>query len=195
MPASSANLDDRWEDRRADARRNRERVIAAALEAYAERGLNATVPDIAARAGVGKATVYRSFPAKHDLLTAVAIHLLRQLRERVNAAAAEPDSSRALAGLVTYLFRRLRTDQMTAELLRSHVIPAAETIRRDIRDIIERLIQDAKSSGNIRPDATVDDLDVLVAGCALRLHQNGIVDLAAWDRQAELVLSALRPAE
>ena len=57
--------------RRADAVRNRERVVAAAAAVFAERGVEAGVPDIAARAGVGKATVYRSFPTKEHLIAAV----------------------------------------------------------------------------------------------------------------------------
>src|SRR5690348_17101316 len=76
-----------WSDRRADARRNHERVIAAAIEVFAERGLEATVPEVAARAGVGKATVYRSYPTKADLVAAVARHQINWLAERVAAAA------------------------------------------------------------------------------------------------------------
>ena len=71
--------------KRADAVRNRARVIAAAAEVFAERGIEASVPAVAARAGVGKATVYRSFPPKEHLVAAVE-RLLLYLAALVAAA-------------------------------------------------------------------------------------------------------------
>ena len=58
--------------RRSDALRNRERVIAAAREVFAEQGIHACVPEVARRAGVGKATVYRSFATREHLVAALA---------------------------------------------------------------------------------------------------------------------------
>src|SRR5919107_1582877 len=66
--------------KRADAIRNRERVVAAAAAVFAERGIEAGVPEIAARAGVGKATVYRSFPTKEHLIAAVVEEKAADLR-------------------------------------------------------------------------------------------------------------------
>src|ERR1700716_3285779 len=78
--------------RRADALRNRELVIAAAAAVFAEKGLDAGVPEIAARAGVGKATVYRSFPTKQHLIAAVVCERLRGL-ERVADDAGRGDDA------------------------------------------------------------------------------------------------------
>ena len=75
---------------RADAVRNRERVIAAAAEVFREKGDAAVVPEIAARAGVGKGTVYRCFPTKDHLVAAVATQRVRwfEAEARVRAATA-----------------------------------------------------------------------------------------------------------
>src|SRR3954464_13341726 len=82
--------------RRADALRNRQRVIAAAASVFAEKGLDAGVPEIAARAGVGKATVYRSFPTKEHLVAAVAIERLAWVTEVALSGLEEPDAGAAL---------------------------------------------------------------------------------------------------
>ena len=76
---------------RADAVRNRARVVAAAAEVFAEKGEDAVVPDIAARAGVGKGTVYRCFPTKEHLIAAVATERARWFEREARAAAADAD--------------------------------------------------------------------------------------------------------
>ena len=76
---------------RADAVRNRERVVAAAAEVFAEKGEAAVVPEIAARAGVGKGTVYRCFPTKDHLVAAVASERVRWFEREARAAAAADD--------------------------------------------------------------------------------------------------------
>src|SRR5262245_43871561 len=87
-----------WAARRSDARRNHERVLAAAIEGFTEHGLDATIPQVAERAGVGKATVYRSYPTKADLIEAIAQQHVDWLRGIVAAAVseAESDAYRAL---------------------------------------------------------------------------------------------------
>jgi AcrR family transcriptional regulator len=84
-----------WSGRRADARRNHERIIVAALEVFSERGLEATMPEVAKRAGVGKATVYRSYPTKAGLIDAIAEYQLRWVEERIAWAAEQPDAPKA----------------------------------------------------------------------------------------------------
>ena len=84
---------------RADAVRNRERVIAAAAEVFREKGDAAVVPEIAARAGVGKGTVYRCFPTKDHLVAAVAIQRVRWFEREARAAADAEDPWSAFTAL------------------------------------------------------------------------------------------------
>ena len=85
---------------RADAVRNYERVIAAASEVLAEKGAEAGVPEIAARAGVGKGTVYRCFPTKDLLVSAVLVERLRWFTDAARAAAERPDAWDAFVELL-----------------------------------------------------------------------------------------------
>src|SRR4051794_41510603 len=77
--------------RRADAERNRARILAAASELFAQRGLDASMPELAERAGVGVGTLYRAFPDKDHLLAAVMAERLRWLAGDIETAIAAPD--------------------------------------------------------------------------------------------------------
>lgn len=178
-----------WSERRVDARRNHEQVTAAALAVFAEKGMEATVPDVAARAGVGKATVYRSYPTKSDLIDAVARHHLTWLTERVERAAADPDALAALRSLLDDLSDRLAGDRSFAETLPRTMRPS-DRDRTD--DVLTRIITAAKRAGHLRPDVTVQDIRVLVGGYSRVLLDLGIRDKAQWRRYATLVLDALR---
>lgn len=177
-----------WSDRRTDARRNHERIVAAALQVFAERGLEATVPEVAARAGVGKATVYRSYPTKDDLIEAVIRHRYGRIEERTSAALAEPDAGRALAALLPDIFEMLAADRLLADVMYEQ--PSG---RAGILGLVGTLMEAAKEEGAIRPDATVDDLRILAGGCAKQLASTGVADPALWRRYGELILAALRP--
>src|ERR1700733_1381243 len=80
---------------RADARRNRDRVLAAARELFANDGLSVSLDEIARRAGVGPGTVHRHFPAKEDLIAAVAIGRLEQIVEQARNLANADDPGAA----------------------------------------------------------------------------------------------------
>src|SRR3954465_4361278 len=109
--------------RRADALRNRERVIAAAAVVFAEKGLDAGVPEIAARAGVGKATVYRSFPSKEHLVAAVACERLAWITELATRALEAPDAGQAFERTVLAIAEQQAGDSAVAGS------PAADTRR------------------------------------------------------------------
>ena len=81
MPTTTATR-----PRRADAERNRARILAAASELFAERGLDASMPELAERAGVGVGTVYRAFPDKDHVLSAVMAERFRWLAAEIDAA-------------------------------------------------------------------------------------------------------------
>lgn len=175
--------------RRADARRNHERVVAAAIEVFAELGPQATVPQIAARAGVGKATVYRSFPAKEDLVEAIARLRLEELERGMQAVLGETGPDRAFHTYVLRLFENLARDRLLAERLAEATSPAAGSVLT----VLSELMQAAKASGTVREDATSLDLRVILCGAALQLMAVAERDPVVWRRYGELVLQALRP--
>ncbi len=107
-----------WTGRRADARENHERVLAAAIEVFTEHGIGATIPQVAARAGVGKATVYRSYPTKADLVQALArLHIDWFHRLAAAVEAARADAYRALEALLEQVAARLAEDRLMIEVL------------------------------------------------------------------------------
>jgi AcrR family transcriptional regulator len=192
MPAE-VSQDTGWEFRRADARRNRARVIAAARDVFAERGLDATVDDVAARAGVGKGTVYRIFHHKEDLVAAVVSDRTQWMEQRSIAALTEPDPAAALNSLISDFFARLLADRVILGVLEpaaAHLPPGA---RERLMDNVGQLLEAAKPAGAVRGDVTIQDLAILMTGCAERLYADGITDPAAWQRYCEFILRAIRP--
>lgn len=182
---------DRQRRRRVDARHNSERVLSAAIEVFTEHGLEATIPEVAARAGVGKATVYRSYPTKADLVRELALLHLDWFDELVAAAlaAAATDAYRALEGLLERVAARLAEDRLMVEVLSG--VDGIEDERLDRQ--LEQMVALAREQGRLRQDATAMDVQVLVAGVARALIGLEIRDPAVWRRYARLALAALRP--
>lgn len=176
---------------RADARLNYERVLTAAAAVFAEHGLSGTVPQIADRAGVGKATVYRSFPTKDDLVTAIARQHFADLEKRTLDALVEPNADRALRDYIVDLFGTLAHNRLLADVLAE----GATVSSTRILDLLADLLTTARTSGYIRPDVTVTDLRVLLCGAILQLIRIDIRHETAWRRYGELVVNALRPME
>ncbi|SNS88702.1 DNA-binding transcriptional regulator, AcrR family [Asanoa hainanensis] len=174
---------------RADARRNHERVLAAARELFARHGLSVTVPQVAELAGVGRATVYRSYPAKDDLVLAIAQERFQRLDDRTIAALTDPDPYAALCAFVPDLFTTLAQDRGLAEaFFAGQIAPAADLLHQ-----LTRLVEYAKPSGRIRPDLTELDLRVILCGPIRQLIVLDQWDERVWRRYAGMVLDALRP--
>jgi AcrR family transcriptional regulator len=174
---------------RADARRNHKRVFAAALEVFREFGLQGTVPQVAERAGVGKATVYRSYPTKDELLQAVVSHRLDELERLTTPALAQPDPYQRFHAYVIFLFESLAADRLLSEAL-------ANGQFRRVSDLLTRLfdlMDAAKTTGLVRADATMLDLRVVLCGMILQLMKIAERDPALWRRYGELTLQSLRP--
>lgn len=179
-----------WAGRRADARRNHEKVLAAATEIFTEHGMDATIPQVAERAGVGKATVYRSYPTKADLVRALAQVHVDWLRDRVLRATEEAatDAHRALGGLLEDAMHRLAADRLMVE-----VMAAVDEEELPVGADLDGLLERGREQGTLRADPTGMDVLVLAAGCARALLELGIRDPALWRRYAELCLAAFRP--
>ena len=179
--------------KRADAVRNRERVVAAAAAVFAERGIEASVPEVAARAGVGKATVYRSFPTKEHLIAAVVVDRMAAFERRARELLAEPDAWAALRGLFSENAAEHCADRTLAGALKAGTSPdLLEAGRRRLWDAVDALIARAKAQGRMRESATSDDIRVLWGGAARMLTADDVDDPGEWRRYAELVIDALR---
>jgi AcrR family transcriptional regulator len=177
---------------RADAVRNRQRLIDAAAEVFAARGLDATLDDIARHAGVNVATAYRHFANKHEL----AQEFLRQCVDRAvaiaEAAAAEPDP---WAGLTHFLERSL--EMITSNRALVDVLKRTygaeqftEMIERTM-PVLERLLARGRETGVVRADVAATDLPpILEMLSALTGH--GVPGLP--HRYIDLVLAGLRPS-
>lgn len=152
---------------RADARRNRERILLAAREVFAEKGADAPLEEIAARAGVGIATLYRRFPERASLVRAVALDLwMRSAAAAERARSEEPDAFRALA---RYLHRAL--DLRVAAVMPAVVPALAEQLAPDVElqrandhsaAALQALIDAARAEGTLRPDAAFGDVGLLL---------------------------------
>ncbi len=179
---------------RADARRNREAVLEAAREAFADTGLDAQMDDIAARAGVGVGTVYRHFPTKEALIEALHADRWRRL-----TAAADPyrDADDPWDGLQRFLWdaaRLQRDNRSWAELAAAAPLRFdAEDERQDLLAVTQELVDRAKEAGAVRADLSSHDIGMLMCGTASVMRTTGAHDGdSRWERFFELGLQGLR---
>ena len=181
---------------RADAQRNRERIMAAARNVLVEQGPDAPLDAIAAAADVGIATLYRRFPDRQALVRAVVLDVLsRSGAEAQQALDEEPDTFRALA---RYLHRALdlRVSAVMPALL-DHLPPddaEIESIRTHSWGLFEQLVDQAHAAGTLRRDVTFLDVGQLLVRLARPLPGPVPPDLdnQLAHRHLELVLDGLR---
>jgi AcrR family transcriptional regulator len=131
---------------RADAARNRERILKAAEQVFSERGLDASVADIARRAGVGKATVFRSYATKEDLIAAIACERVRWVEGLIDEALEQPDAWFAFKDLLMDLARRHATDFTHLEALaHESEAPKLAAARAATNAALRKLMERAKA--------------------------------------------------
>jgi len=172
---------------RADARRNFDAVLAAARDAFAENGKDASLEDIARRAGVGIGTLYRNFPTRQDLFEAVFVEEINQLSESATAVASLPPWEALTAWLERFVAYVVTKRAVIEALNRESEMFAS--YRRTIFDAGEPLLERAQKEGAVRPDLSFDDLLRLVSG----LTSAAYVDDTQRDRVLALALDGLRP--
>jgi len=180
---------------RADARRNRERVLFAARDVFVELGPDAPLDEVARRAGVGIATLYRRFPDRQALQRAVALDLLERTAEALRAVEAEvADPFRALAAYM-HAALRLRISAVMPTLV-GRISFDDEELRR-ARDVTssgqQRLIDAAHASGQLRSDVTFADIGLLLVRLSRPLPGEfpRSIDTLLAHRHLELVLAGL----
>jgi AcrR family transcriptional regulator len=177
---------------RSDAVRNRRRVVEAAEAVFAELGVEARIDDVAARAGVGRATIYRSFPTRDHLVAGVAIERLRRFELLALDALGEEDAGAAFRSVLVTIAETHPKDRVMLEALRlSDAVPELAAARAETSAALDRLIARAKRQGRMRRDATADDVRVLFSGLTHTLTPEQRRDPKVWRRYANLIADAL----
>lgn len=178
---------------RADAARNRERVLAAAAELFAARGLEATLDDIAAHAGVGVGTVYRRFPNRDALVEALFEQRLDAIVAIAETAAAEPDSWTALCSLLERLCEVIVTDRGLHEVFVCRQGGDGTTVVRErMTPIVTAVFDRARAEGHLRADALPTDVPLILHMVAATAEYVGEVRPDLWRRYLALLLDGLR---
>jgi AcrR family transcriptional regulator len=178
--------------KRADARRNYEKLLAAAREAFAEHGTAATLEDIAARAGVGIGTLYRHFPGRPDLLEAVYLDDVQAICASTDRYADLPPWE-ALSGWLREFVSFAATKRALAEEMFTYIDRDAEVFRNCAQGIYgaaEPLLQRAQAAGEVRRDTDISDVTKMFSGiAAIRASDPNQID-----RIVSVALDGLRPA-
>ncbi|MGA5822316.1 TetR/AcrR family transcriptional regulator [Kitasatospora sp. NPDC094028] len=178
---------------RADARRNRAKVLAAAREAFAAEGLAVPLDEIARRAGVGAGTVYRHFPTKEALFEAVVTDSIETQTARGRAVLAEEAPGEALFTFLAELVAGAVVKMDLADALVGAGVelqPGTTAAAAQLRAVLGELLTRAQAAGAVRPDVDGADLHALVAG-AVAAERRRPSDTAP-GRLARLVCDGLR---
>jgi AcrR family transcriptional regulator len=186
-PAGAGRAEHAGRPLRADAARNREKVLRAARDAFAESGYGVPLDEIAVRAGVGPGTVYRHFPTKEALFEAV---VAARLRDLVTDARARADSSDPGAAFFGFLARVAAESAAKRDL--PDAISVAGSLRDELNAALELLLQRAQRAGAVRADVRTPDLIVLLKGLFASLAD--VSDSVQRDLVFAVLADGLRPS-
>jgi len=180
---------------RSDAERNRRLVLEAATQAFAHEGLDVGMAEIARRAGVGNATVFRRFPSKDALIEAIVDEKIAELLAAAERAAEIEDPWDSLVDMLEKTAALQARDhgffQATEEFMLRH--PDLLRRHRPVFEAVDRLVVRAQAAGVVRDDVTTLDLLGLVKGSVVCLPPSRDLRDDGWRRYLSIVLDALRP--
>lgn len=176
---------------RADARRNRERILAAARECFAAEGVDAQMDDVARRAKLGVGTLYRHFPDKAALLAALAAERFAQLAALAAAALEEPDPWESFR---SFLWRS--AELASRDLAHCQVMVAAPEEQspelEELRAHTSALIERGKLAGVLRADLRPEDVPLIMCALGRVMESTREVDPLGWRRYLTLMLDGMR---
>lgn len=185
---------------RADATRNRARLLEAADAVLAERGPAGTTEEVARRAGVAVGTVFRHFPRKEDLIAAVFTQRLRRLNDEACELIDRDESGEAFFEFLIRWTELAATKQVFVDVLRGGGIDVEAVansndypqVRSQLLETLATLLERAQAVGAVRADISVHEVFAVMAGAARAVEH--LADEPASRRVAGLVLEGLRPA-
>jgi len=179
---------------RRDAERNRQRILAAAAVVFAERGLGATLDDVAREAGVGVGTVYRRFADKEELIDALFEQRIDEIVANAEASLAEEDPWTALVRFFEGFIDAQCRDRGLMELLvsREHGQVRVAQARERLIPVVEALIERAQAAGALRPDVVARDVALIHVMLAAAVDYTRDVRPDVSRRGLALLLDGLR---
>jgi AcrR family transcriptional regulator len=178
---------------RADARRNREKVLAAARAVFSENGRDAQMDDVARRAGVGVGTVYRHFPTKEALIEALMVDSFQAIAAQAEAALEVEDPWEAFSCVLWRGAEIMAADRALSEVFASipgameQAMPTVEGLQESMAKIMAR----AQAAGVLRDDVVLDDVPMIMCGIGSATKKEHRC-AAPWRRHLMIVLDGLR---
>jgi AcrR family transcriptional regulator len=177
---------------RADARRNRAKVLAAARAAFADHGVDAQMDDVARRAGVGVGTVYRHFPTKEALVHALTDEQFNVIAAHARETLELADPWEAFERTLWFAGEKTAGDRAFAEIIgAAEDMPSDCAGKQDLVATTEELMRRCVAAGRMRPDVMIDDIPLLMCGigsASAMPHPRP----EAWRRHLRIVLDGLR---
>jgi AcrR family transcriptional regulator len=179
---------------RSHARRNHELLVATAREVFAERGVDASLEEIARRAGVGIGTLYRHFATRDALIEAVFERRIGDFVVIAERAAAEPDAWLAFVGFLEGTLELQAGDRLLKDaFLRSPPgIGRVESAREEVRRLLRQVLERARAGGQLRAGFTLADLSLLLWSFGPLIDATAEVAPNAWRRHLHWLLDGLR---
>jgi AcrR family transcriptional regulator len=182
---------------RKDAERNRQRILAAARDLFATRGLEPNLNDIAHHAGVGVGTIYRRFSTKEELLEALFEDAMHQLADLAEEALRQPDSWQGFSWYMERMCEMTATDRGAREIAFSKAY-AGERVRaaqERLKPLLAQLVERAQADGHLRTDMAPTDMPIcgLLSGTVTEFAGHVGGDL--WRRYVGLLLDGMRQRE
>ena len=180
---------------RKNARANRDRILAAAEAVFGAAGELGSTEDVADRAGVGNATVFRHFPTKDALIEATLVRQFDRLSEQASRLAGEPDPGRAVRELIVTLIETSSTKLTLISLVgeSGQLPPAVQEATSRVQAAIGDILARAKDAGAVAGDVTVEEFFVLVRGVGQAAATMPAAPVTL-DRAIEIICRGLAPA-
>jgi AcrR family transcriptional regulator len=179
---------------RADAQRNLELILEAAAEVFAEKGHEACVADIAHRAGVGQATIFRRFETKDDLIAAVFERKVKQMLEAVRAASRKRSAWEGLREFMGGVTEAQMRDRgfFQANAQRLIDLPHIRALKEEVHAEVSALVARAKDEGGLRADLTPEDVFALSCAAAQAAAMGPSPSSRVWRRYLQVVMDGMR---
>jgi AcrR family transcriptional regulator len=180
---------------RCDAERNRQQILLAARGAFAERGVEVTLDEIAQRAGVGVGTVYRRYANKDELIDELYEDIVAEIATFAEAALAQADPWKGLTDFLEQSLARQANNLALKDLLPGGCQRGQERVaraRERVRPLVSELFERAKQSGRLRPDVTETDLAAIHMMLGAVIDSTRTTQPDAWRRYLGIVLDGLR---